>query len=119
MGVLWLPSAKQVATVHPDNPRMEGSKSPDGRPSSTMIEDINATFRTVAWQRLKILGSRDGEVDEGIVQFAAYFRVINQKGQRQKGNVLQCLNETSTFRRDARDYAWKFLGGVQTITVES
>lgn len=117
--VVWPLVVTQVATVHPENPKREGSRTPDGELLSTMIEDIHATFRTVAWQRLKILDSKDGSDGEGIVQFLAYFKVVNQKGQRQKGNVLQCLHETSTFRQDSTDGAWKYLGGETNVTVES
>ncbi|BDA45677.1 probable UPF0225 protein Spro_2712 at N-terminal half [Coccomyxa sp. Obi] len=64
-----------VATTHPENPAREGSKTPDGEHSSTLIEDINATFRTIAWQRLRVLGTEYG-ADEGKVQFEAYFKAV-------------------------------------------
>ena len=119
MGDLWLPDVVQVATVHPDSPLREGSKTPDGKQSSTLKEDIIATFRTIAWKRLKILGSSNYlDAEEATVQFAAYFRVVNQKGQKQKGNVLQCLRETTTFRRDVADSSWKTMRAEKEITVE-
>ncbi len=106
----------QVATTHPENPAREGTKTPDGENSSTLIEDINATFRTIAWQRLRVLGTECGaSADEGKVQFEAYFKVVNQKGQRQKGNVMECLHETSTFRR--HDGSWKYVSGDTSVTV--
>jgi len=109
----------QVASTHADNPAREGSKTPDGQHSSSFLEDINATLRTIAWQHLKLLGTEAGETpNEGIVKFAAYFKVVNQKGQKQKGNVMQCLQETSTFRRESETNAWKYLGGVTDVFVE-
>lgn len=76
-------------------------------------------MRTIAWQHLKVLSTEAGDTpDEGIVKFAAYFKVVNQKGQKQKGNIMQCLQETSTFQRELETGSWKYLGGVTDVFVE-
>jgi len=100
----------QEKTTHPDNPKAQGSSTPDGQHSSTFREDCLATFRTIAWQRLKILSTDDGSTtDEGYVTFEASFRVVNQIGRRQKGNVLQKLHERSRFLREAGQ--WLYVDG--------
>ena len=77
-----------------------------------------ATFRTIAWQRLRVLGTEDGaHADEGYVTFEASFRVVDQKGQRQKGNVLQKLRERSRFLKE--DGQWLYVDGETDVTSES
>lgn len=107
----------QEATTHPNNPKAQGSTTPDGKHSSTFREDCLATFRTIAWQRLRVLSTGDGEhAGEGYVTFEASFRVVNQKGQRQKGNVLQKLRERSRFLRE--DGQWLYVDGETDVTAE-
>ena len=108
----------QEATTHPDNPKAQRSTTPDGEHSSTFGEDCLATFRTIAWQRLRVLSTEDGaRADEGYVTFEASFRVVNQKGQRQKGNVLQKLRERSRFLKE--DGQWLYVDGDTDVTAES
>ncbi|CAL8470738.1 g10280 [Coccomyxa elongata] len=94
-----------VATTHPENPAREGSKAPDGKDSSTLIEDINATFRTIAWQRLRVLGTEDGaSADEGKVQFEAYFKELEKKVLSAK--LKQYHRRLEGKVRDAGEEAW-------------
>ena len=107
----------QEGTTHPDNPRAQGSTTPDGKHSSTYREDCAATFRTIAWQQLKVLSTEAGSNEnEQYVTFQASFRVVNQKGQRQKGNVLETLHERSRFLRE--DGQWLYVDGEEDFTAE-
>ena len=107
----------QEGTTHPDNPRAQGSATPDGKHSSTYREDCAATFRTIAWQQLKVLSTGAGSNEnEQYVTFQASFRVVNQKGQRQKGNVLETLHERSRFLRE--DGQWLYVDGEEDFTAE-
>ena len=107
----------QERTTHPDNPKAQGSTTPDGQHSSTFREDCPATFRTIAWQQLRIISTEAGSTDdEQYVTFRATFRVVNQKGQRQKGNVLQMLHERSRFWREGGE--WLYVGGDVEVTAE-
>lgn len=104
----------QEATTHPENPAFVGSRSPDGRITTTLREDFFATVRTVSLQRLRVLSAEPGSTeDEGYVTFEVSFWIVNQKGQRQKGNVLQIVHERGQFRRVGS--RWLFLNGEKTV----
>ena len=108
----------QVDTTHPDNPKAQGSVTPNGKHSSTLRADCLATMRTVAWQQLRIVGAEEGSnADEGYVTFTASFRVLNQKGQRQKGNVLQRLHERGRFVREGA--RWLYVDGEVAVTADA
>lgn len=107
----------QERTTHPDNPKAQGSTTPDGQHSSTFREDCLATFRTIAWQQLRVVSTEAGGTeDEQYVTFQVTFRVVNQKGQKQKGNVLQTLREKSRFLREGGE--WLYVGGDVEVTAE-
>ena len=107
----------QEKTTHPDNPRAEGSTTPDGKHSSTFREDCAATFRTIAWQQLRVLGTEAGtNDDEQYVTFQASFRVVNQIRQRQRGSLLQTLKERSRFLREGG--RWLYVDGEEDFTAE-
>lgn len=108
------PVLPQAATTHPDNPRAAGSKTPDGQHSSTLLEDLAATFRTIEWHGLKVLGTAAGATDrEAFVKFRASFRVVNQL---QHGSTpLQRLTENSRFLRQP-DGAWLYVDGEEKYT---
>ncbi len=108
----------QVDTTHPDNPKAQGSVMPNGKHSSTLREDCLATMRTLAWQQLRVVGTEEGSnADEGYVTFTASFRVLNQKGQRQKGNVLQRLHERGRFVREGA--RWLYVDGEVAVTADA
>lgn len=105
----------QESTTHPDNPKAEGSKTPDGKLSSTFKEDCLATFRTIAWKRLKVLSTEDGSRGhEQYVTFEASFQVVNQLDQRRKGSALQKLRERSRFLNEGD--RWLYVDGEENIT---
>jgi SEC-C motif domain protein len=104
----WWQAHYIVDTTHPQNPSWSGSKTPDGEFSSSLLEDVYATCRTVGWERLKILEREDGE-DESFVTFQAWFKFIGQQGQRQKGTKLETLKERSRFVRE--DGKWLYISG--------
>ena len=115
-----LPLHPQVGTTHADNPQAGGSKTADGRHSSTLAEDIHATFRKVKWVGLKLLGSEAGAGDdEAFVRFRASFRVVNQlqHAQKQKGIALQHLTEKARFLR--HDGVWQYVDGDVKYTADS
>lgn len=96
-----------MATTHPENPLAGGSKTADGPHSSTLEEDLHATFRKVEWAGLKLMGSGPGKSDdEAYVIFRASFRVVDQlqHGQKQKGIPLQRLTERARFLRQEGVY---------------
>lgn len=49
-----------VETTHPENPAAAGSRRPDGTVASTLRQDVAATIKRVAWQRLKVEGVEGG-----------------------------------------------------------
>ena len=107
----------QEDTTHPNNPKAQGSTTPDGKHSSTYREDCAATFRTIAWQQLRVLGTEAGtNDDEQYVTFQASFRVVNQIRQRQKSSLLQTLHERSRFLREGGQ--WLYVDGQEDVTTE-
>ena len=108
----------QIDTTHPDNPKAQGSVTPDGKHSSTLREDCLATMRTVAWQQLHVVGTEEGSsADKGYVTFTASFRVLNQKGQRQTGSLLQRLHERGRFVREGG--RWLYVDGEVAVTADA
>jgi uncharacterized protein YchJ len=67
--------------------------SKDGKIRTTLREDVAATCRTCAFEKLEVVAREDGATsDEGYVTFKAHFKIINQKGSRQKGSKTECLS---------------------------
>lgn len=101
-----------VATTHPDNPAAGGSKTPDGNYSSSLKEDVQATCSKIGFRKLKIIDRQAGShADEEFVEFQAWFKVVGQRGQRQKGTKLESLREKSRFLK-GEDGRWKYVEGV-------
>lgn len=111
-----------AATTHPDNPAAAGSRRPDGSIASTFADDVRATMKTVAWQRLKVVGTSGGGArdDEGTVSFEATFKVTGQQGMRADGGAaVGTMAETSLFQRRGAGRgtrgAWLYLGPLSLV----
>jgi uncharacterized protein YchJ len=102
-----------VETTHEDNTIMrEGSRTPDGKFSSTLAEDVRATCDKVGFEQLKVLSAEDGATaDEAFVTFQAFFKVRGQRGQRAQGFHTQSFRERSRFLRQGEK--WLFIEGDQ------
>ena len=91
-----------IRTTHPDNPAARGSTRPDGTPASSLEQDVRATMKRVAWQRLRVDGTecgKEGE-EEGRVSFTAWFKITGQLGSRADGgDAVGTMEETSRFVR--------------------
>lgn len=100
-------------TTHPENPLQEGSKQPDGAPSSTLREDVRATCEKITWDKLKILSCEDGSSpNEAFVTFQTYFKTKGQVGQRAQGWHTQSFVEKSRFLK-GEDGRWLYVDGEQ------
>ncbi|KAK9845457.1 hypothetical protein WJX81_006883 [Elliptochloris bilobata] len=102
-----------VDTTHPENPAFGGSANPDGSPSSSLLEDADATCRKVAFRRLNIVRAHAPELDasEAWVTFQAWYRVVGQLGQARKGGPKEKrMDEVSRFLRSP-DGRWLYHGG--------
>ncbi|KAK9823668.1 hypothetical protein WJX72_004547 [[Myrmecia] bisecta] len=107
-----------VKTTHPRNPSFQGSKRPDGTPASTLPEDVRATMKRCAWQRLKMMSCRDGSnADEAFVKFQVWFKVTDQQGYLQKGKVVQHLIEDSRFVQE--DGRWLYIDGKEEHGIDT
>lgn len=107
-----------VRTTHPDNPAASGSKRPDGTPASTLEQDVRATMKRVAWQRLRVdavEGGKEGD-ETGRVSFTAWYKITGQLGSRADGgDAVGTMVETSDFVRDGEGGQWLYRGGVVTM----
>lgn len=100
-----------VATTHADNPAASGSKTPDGKHSSTLEQDVRATCSKIGWYKLKVLSRGPGSSDdEAFVEFQTWFKVVGQRGQRQKGTRMESMRENSRFLRGG-DGRWRYVDG--------
>ena len=110
-----------VRTTHPDNPAAAGSRRPDGTPASTLEEDVRATMKRVAWQRLRVDGVEGGGVgdEEGRVAFTAWFKVTGQLGARADGgDAVGVMEEASRFVR-GEGGGWAYVGGEVVMNGEA
>jgi len=104
-----------VNTTHPANPSYNGSKTRDGKHSSTLREDVVATAKSFEFVQLEVLETRpgrEGNVDEGYVGFRASCVMVGQKGARQKGSQVlkkQTMDELSRFVRE--EGRWLYVDG--------
>jgi SEC-C motif domain protein len=102
-----------MQTTHPDNPATQGSKTPDGKQSSTFEQDIRATCDKVEFVNLAIIDrSTSASGDEGHVRFIVKFKVIKQLGSRQHGDVVQTMTEDGAFKMV--NGRWLYLTGKTT-----
>jgi len=111
-----------MATTHPDNPAAAGSRRPDGTLASSFADDVRATMKTVAWQRLRVVGKSGGgpSDDEGSVSFVAAYKITGQQGMRIDGGcAVGTMKETSLFQRaggrGATDTEWLYLGPLSLV----
>eukprot|EP00884_Botryococcus_braunii_P016129 jgi/Botrbrau1/319/Bobra.0022s0281.2 len=96
------------------SPASKGSLRPDGTLASSLAEDVAATCRTTAFLRLKVMQVEpSSSLDEGFVAFKFWFRVLNQRGQRQQGNAVGCMSERSRFIR--HEGTWFYVDGKSQV----
>ena len=67
----------------------------------------------VRYLRLKVISKQPGRHEnEAFVAFQAWFRFLNQKGDRQKGSRTETMQERSRFLRDSQSQRWLYIDGI-------
>ncbi|PSC68836.1 zinc chelation isoform B [Micractinium conductrix] len=97
-------------TTHPLNPLLTDANAQAGNP--TIRDDIIATCDKLGFEKLKVLSVEPGaDENEGFVTFQAWFKNVQQLGQRAQGFNKQTFVERSRFLRQGGK--WLYVDGEQ------